>query len=192
MAQVAIVFHSGIGHTAAAAEALQEGVASISGAEASLHRIHDSQIIDGRWSDDDLIAALGEADAIVFGASTYMGMVSWQFKAFAEATAPMWMTNAWKDKIAGGFTASGFPSGDKVVTLHYLATLAAQLRMIWVGPAEMSSRLTGDGRDIDQWGFYLGVGVTGGQPGQPTNEGDLATCTAYGARLADATLRWAR
>jgi NAD(P)H dehydrogenase (quinone) len=190
MAHIAIVFHSGIGHTAAAAEALERGVTSVPGATSSLHRIHEGQIADGRWSDDDVMGALSGADAIVFGSATYMGMVSWQFKAFADATAPMWMTSAWKDKIAGGFTASGFASGDKVVTLHYLATLAAQLRMIWVGAGEMSSRLTGDGRDVDQWGFYMGVGVVGGQPGQPTNEGDLATCTAYGARIAAATLRW--
>jgi NAD(P)H dehydrogenase (quinone) len=175
MAQVAIIFHSGIGHTAAAAEAIQQGVASVDGAAASLHRIQDDQITEGRWSDESIMGALSAADAIVFGAPTYMGMVSWQFKAFA-----------------GGFTASGFPSGDKVVTLHYLATLAAQLRMIWVGPSDMSSRLTGDGRNIDQWGYYLGVGVVGGQPGQPTNEGDLATCTAYGARLAQSAMRWSR
>jgi NAD(P)H dehydrogenase (quinone) len=192
MAQVAIIFHSGIGHTAAAAEAIQQGVASVDGAAASLHRIQDDQITEGRWSDESIMGALSAADAIVFGAPTYMGMVSWQFKAFADATAPMWMSSAWKDKLAGGFTASGFPSGDKVVTLHYLATLAAQLRMIWVGPSDMSSRLTGDGRNIDQWGYYLGVGVVGGQPGQPTNEGDLATCTAYGARLAQSAMRWSR
>jgi NAD(P)H dehydrogenase (quinone) len=128
----------------------------------------------------------------VFGAPTYMGMVSWPFKAFADATAPLWMSRAWKDKIAGGFTASGFASGDKVMTLHYLATLAAQLRMVWVGAGEMASRMTGDDRNLDQWGYYLGVGGNGGQPGSPTDHGDLATAEAYGARIAHAAIRWGR
>jgi NAD(P)H dehydrogenase (quinone) len=190
MSIVSIVFHSGIGHTANAADALAGGCASVAGVDVQVHRIVESQIVDGRWSGDDVLAALSASDAIVFGASTYMGMVSWPFKAFADATAPMWMTSAWKDKIAAGFTASGFPSGDKVMTLHYLATLAAQLRMVWVSPAEMSSRLTGDPRNLDQWGYYLGLGVVGGQPGAETDAGDLATAEAYGQRIAHATKRW--
>jgi NAD(P)H dehydrogenase (quinone) len=191
MATVSVVYHSGIGHTANLAEALARG-ASSTGVTVHAHRITDSQIADGRWHDEAIMASLGSSDAIVFGSSTYMGMVSWQFKAFAEATAPVWMSSGWKDKIAGGFTASGFASGDKSVTLHYLATLASQLRMIWVGAGEMSSRLTGDGRSIDQWGFYLGVGGVGGQPGTDTDPGDLATAEAYGRRIADVTTRWTR
>lgn len=192
MATASIVFHSGIGHTANLAEAVAAGAAATKGSDVVVHRIVESQILEGRWHDEVIISSLLSSDAIVFGAPTYMGMVSWQFKAFAEATAPMWMTSTWKDKIAGGFTASGFASGDKVVTLHYLATLAAQLRMIWVGAGDMSSRLTGDGRDVDQWGYYLGVGGVGGQPGTATDAGDLATAEAYGMRIAAITSRWAR
>jgi NAD(P)H dehydrogenase (quinone) len=191
-ATLSVVVHSGIGHTARAAEALASGARSIEGVTAAVHSITAEQVVDGRWHDAAMMEALSASDAIVFGASTYMGMVSWQFKAFADATAPMWMTSAWRDKIAGGFTASGFPSGDKVMTLHYLATLAAQLRMIWVGAADMSSRITGDGRNVDQWGYYLGVGVVGGQPGAPTDPGDLVTAEAYGRRIAEVTQRWTR
>jgi NAD(P)H dehydrogenase (quinone) len=190
MARIAIAFHSGIGHTANVAEAVGRGARSVPGTEVDELRLTESQVVEGRWSDDTVMTTLHSADAIVFGASTYMGMVSWQFKAFAEATAPMWMTSGWKDKLAGGFTASGFASGDKVVTLHYLATLASQLRMIWVGAGELASRLTGDGRNVDQWGYYLGVGAVGGQPGMETDAGDLATAEAYGRRIAQVAARW--
>jgi NAD(P)H dehydrogenase (quinone) len=190
MARIAIVFHSGIGHTANVAQALAGGARTVSNTEVNELRLTERQIVDGRWSDDVTMGVLTSADAIVFGAPTYMGMVSWPFKAFAEATAPMWMTSGWKDKIAGGFTASGFASGDKVVTLQYLATLASQLRMIWVGAGDMSSRLTGDGRNVDQWGYYMGVGAVGGQPGTETDAGDLATAEAYGRRIAEVTTRW--
>ena len=191
MTQLSVVFHSGIGHTANAGAALAEGAAAVDGVRVTIHRITENQMAEGRWHDQPTLDALNAADGIVFGSSTYMGGVSWPFKAFADATAPMWMTSSWKDKIAGGFTASGFPSGDKVMTLHYLATLAAQLRMIWIGPAAMSSRLTGDGQNLDQWGYYLGCGISGGQPGTPTDPADLATARAYGERLATVTHRWA-
>jgi multimeric flavodoxin WrbA len=40
----------------------------------------DGNITEADW------AALDAADAIIFGSPTYMGMASWQFKKFADAT----------------------------------------------------------------------------------------------------------
>jgi multimeric flavodoxin WrbA len=61
-----------------------------------------------------------------------MGSVSWQFKKFADASSKPWYTQAWKDKIFGGFTASANVNGDKHSTLHYFMTLAMQHGGIWV------------------------------------------------------------
>ena len=98
MTKVAIVYHSGYGHTTKAAEAVQAGVTS-AGAEAELILIDkDGNITDEQW------ASLAAAQAIVFGSPTYMGTVSWQFKKFADATSKPWYTQVWKDKIAAGFT----------------------------------------------------------------------------------------
>lgn len=192
MSKLAIIFHTGLGHTGSTAEAIARGARSIDGVDVDVHQITSGQIdAEGGWSDDSVLDALSAADGIVFGAPTYMGNVSWQFQAFAYATGQFWMTNGWQDKIAGGFTASSFPSGDKSSTLDYLSTLAAQLRMVWVGAGMPSSNLTGDGRGIDPYGFYRGVGTLGGRPGSDLpSEGDLLTAELYGARLAEATLRW--
>ena len=65
---------------------------------------------EGNVSEADW-AVINAADAIIFGSPTYMGMVSWQFKKFADATSKQWMSGAWKDKVAGGFTCSASPSG---------------------------------------------------------------------------------
>jgi NAD(P)H dehydrogenase (quinone) len=191
MTVVAIVHHSGFGHTAKVAERIASGASTVPGVTVKSFPITDAQINGGRWQDEAVLNELQTADAIVFGAPTYMGMVSGQFKCFADATAPIWFNRAWKDKIAAGFTSSGYASGDKVMTLHYLATLAAQLRMLWIGPAEMPSNITQDGRDLDRNGYYIGVGVVGNlqDPGSP-NEGDLETARLYGARIAMAALRW--
>ena len=187
-----MVYHTGFGNTGRAAHALAGGARSVPGLDVRVLELTPAQIADGRWHDEDTLAALAASDAVVFGAPTYMGMVSGVFKMFADATAPIWFSQAWRDKLAGGFTSSGYPSGDKVSTLHYLATLAGQLRMVWVGPAAPPSNLTGDGEDVDRWGFYLGVGVAGQiQDGEATpSAGDLETCRRYGTRLGLATLRW--
>lgn len=194
MSKLSIVFHSGMGHTASTAEAVARGADQVDGVDVELHEITSAQIDpEHGWNDDSVLELLTAADGIVFGAPTYMGMVSWQFKAFAYATAQFWMTNGWQDKIAGGFTASSFPSGDKSSTLDYLSTLAAQLRMVWVGTSTPSSNLSGDGRGVDPYGYYKGVGTMGGRPNSDLpSEGDLLTAELYGVRLAEATGRWAR
>lgn len=68
MTKVAVVFHSGYGHTVKQAEALAKG------ANATLVAIDaEGNISDAQWE------TLNTADAIVFGSPTYMGTVSWQF-----------------------------------------------------------------------------------------------------------------
>jgi NAD(P)H dehydrogenase (quinone) len=194
MTTVSIIYHSGMGNTAKIADQIAMGAGAVAGIEVKSFAITGDQIQGGRWHDETVISELNASDAIIFGAPTYMGMVSGAFKCFADATAPLWFQMTWKDKIAGGFTSSGYASGDKVMTLHYLATLAAQLRMLWVGPAAPPSNITGDDQDLDRWGFYIGVGALGNiRPdiGLPS-EGDLKTAYLYGERIATTTLRWVK
>jgi multimeric flavodoxin WrbA len=111
VAKVIVVYHSGYGHTKVVAERVAEG------AGANLIEISaDGEISEADWQ------ALDEADAIVFGAPTYMGNASWQFKRFADASSKRWFSQAWIDKVFGGFTNSASPSGDKQVTLIGMQT----------------------------------------------------------------------
>jgi Multimeric flavodoxin WrbA len=91
-ARIAIVFHSGWGHTARLAEAVGTGVGEVEGAEALLMTVEEAQT---RWDD------LASADAIIFGSPTYMGNVSAAFKAFQEASSKAVMAKgfAWKTKL---------------------------------------------------------------------------------------------
>lgn len=67
MTTIAIVYHSGFGHTAAVAEHVAKGVSSVPGTTAQLYKAEDLASSDsGPW------AELAAADAIVFGAPTYM------------------------------------------------------------------------------------------------------------------------
>ncbi|HNY48134.1 MAG TPA: flavodoxin family protein, partial [Casimicrobium sp.] len=120
MSSVAIVYHSGYGHTKAVAEAVNKGVASVAGTTAYLISVTD---IEGQWQ------TLAKADAIIFGSPTYMGSASAPMKAFMDASSKVWFTQGWKDKLAAGFTVSSNQSGDKLATLQQLVTFALQHSM---------------------------------------------------------------
>ncbi|QXH63853.1 flavodoxin family protein [Pseudomonas azerbaijanorientalis] len=124
MSNVVVVYHSGYGHTRVMAEAVAAGVERHLGSTCQLIPVEE---VDEHW------ARLHNADAIIFGAPTYMGSASAAFKAFMEATSAFYLTQPWRDKLAAGFTNSGCLCGDKLNTLLQMAVFAAQHSMIWVG-----------------------------------------------------------
>ncbi|WP_217523301.1 flavodoxin family protein [Pleurocapsa sp. PCC 7327] len=118
--------------------------------------------------------------------------VAAQFKAFIDAASEIWFAQGWKDKIAGGFTHSSSPSGDKQGTLLYLAINAAQHGMIWVNAAEMLQQANG----VNRLGSFLGVmgqsplDMSGKEP--VLDSGNRLTAEKFGVRIAEATRRWTR
>lgn len=120
---VAVVFHSASGHVRKLAHHVGAAAAACSDVAVD---VHDIEVIDQQLWD-----ALARADAIVFGCPTYMGGPSSVFKAFAEASLPIWASRGWSGKVAAGFTHSQAMSGDKLNTLQYFSLLAAQHGMLW-------------------------------------------------------------
>ena len=188
--RIAIIYHTGYGHTGRQADAVRVGIEQVNGAEAMLLSVDG---IDRHWED------LEAAQAIIFGSPTYMGCVSASFKAFQEKTSSAVLARGyrWKDKIAAGFTTSGSRSGDKLSTLMQLAIFAAQHGMHWVGldlpPANCSS--TGSEMDMNRLGFWLGAGAqanTDEGPETAPPESDLATARYLGRRVALTTLQFVR
>ncbi|MDX2241078.1 MAG: flavodoxin family protein [Leptolyngbyaceae cyanobacterium bins.302] len=193
MTTIAIVYFSGFGHTHLMATAVADGVKS-TGSQVEVLRITGEQITNGRWQEDGFLEKLNQADGIIFGSPTYMGGVAAQFKAFLDATSSIWVAQSWKDKIAGGFTHSSSPSGDKQGTLLYLATVAAQHSMVWLGTGELPSQYMGKTDGVNRLGSFLGV--MGQTPMAANGEaadlhsGDRLTAEHYGRRIAEATKRW--
>ncbi len=124
--RVAVAFHSDHGHVAKLAHNVAAGAEKVDGAVATVLALQDQDLDDDAWG------ALERADAIVFGAPTYMDGPSAVFKRFAEATLPIWARQGWRSKVAAGFTHSQAMSGDKLNTLQYFSILAAQHGMVWV------------------------------------------------------------
>jgi NAD(P)H dehydrogenase (quinone) len=90
-------------------------------------------------------------DAIIYGSPTYMGGPAWQFKKFADASSKPWFVNAWKDKLAAGFTNSASINGDKFATISYFFTLSQQHGQIWIGTGLMPSNEKRHGPDDINW-----------------------------------------
>ena len=184
MSKVAIVYHSGFGHTAEQARAVKRGVELVEGTTARLLTVEE---IDEQWEE------LASADAIIFGSPTYMGSVSGPFKTFMDKSSKAWFEQRWKNKIAAGFTISGSPSGDKLNVLTQLAVFAAQHGMIWVGLDVMPRSKSIDGEDLNRLGSFLGAMAQASDesPESATPKGDLLTAEHLGRRVAQAVKQWA-
>ena len=178
MADIAVVFHSGYGHTQRVAQSVAEG------AGGQLVAIDaDGNLPAGGW---ELLAAV---DVIVFGAPTYMGGPSWQFKKFADASSKVWYVQGWRDKLFAGFTNSAAMNGDKFATLGYLWTLSMQHSGIWISQGLMPSNDKAARRDsLNYVGSYGGLMTTSPTDASSSEmaKGDLDTARAFGERVAAA------
>lgn len=186
MTKLAVVYHSGYGHTARQAEAVAAGAASVAGVEAALYPV--AEIGDEAWE------ALAQSDAIIFGAPTYMGSLSAPFKEFMDRSSKVWFAQGWKDKIAAGFTNSASQSGDKLNSIVQLMIFSQQHSMIWVGvgllPGNNSS--LGSVSDLNRLGSSSGAMAQSNadQGAEAMLESDLATAAHLGARVAEKTLKF--
>lgn len=187
LARVAVAYHGGRGHTARLAESVRLGLSSVEQVEVTMIEVDRIAMPD--WH------ALDDADAIVFGAPTYMGTASAAFHGFAEASSRRWFTGRWVGKLAAGFTNSGSKAGDKSGTLGHFATLAAQHGMLWVSlglpPGWNSSK--GSENDLNRLGFHLGACAQSNVDEKPEamSGSDLATAEHLGRRVATCTRQFA-
>lgn len=194
MPSVAIVYHTGYGHTGAVAEAVKKGAESVGGTKVHLLKADElpdppkGEAKDGPWAD------LEKADAIIFGCPTYMGSASAGLKKFMEATSGLWYQQRWKDKLAGGFTNSGTLSGDKLSTMTELIVFAGQHSMVWVSQGIMPTNESDSSQNLNRLGSWLGVMTQSDNkgPDETPPQGDRHTAEQYGKRIAELAARWAR
>lgn len=174
---VAVVYHSGYGHTRKQAEAVAEGVTA-GGAQMLLVPVAEAEA---------QIEALNAADAIIFGSPTYMGSVSGPFKTWMDGTSKVW--GKWNGKLAAGFTNSASQSGDKLNTLQQLSIFAAQHGMLWVSLGLMpgNNNSKGSVNDINRLGSFLGAMAQSNADEGPEKgpiQSDLDTAKHLGQRVA--------
>ena len=187
-ARIAVVYHSGYGHTEVIAKAVYEGTLEIKGTESKLIKVNpEGKIPEEAWH------ILEKSDAIIFGAPTYMGSLSGPFKMFIDTTSKIFFEQKWKNKIAGGFTNSGGLSGDKLSSILELVVLAGQHGMIWVTPGVLpESPYTPE--NVNRLGSYIGVMAQSNQgaPETTTASGDIKTAKLYGKHIAEITEKFVK
>ena len=178
---IAVVYHSGYGHTQFIAQAVARG------AGAQLVAIDaDGNLSDADWS------GLDAADAIIMGSPTYMGNVSWQFKKFADASSRRWFTRAWQDKWFAGFSVSASLVGDKGMTLAYLNTLASQHGGLWISLGMAPANASASTRnDVNNLGGSVGLLVQAPSDAGADKipQGDVDTAVKFGERVAAVVAR---
>lgn len=175
MTKIAVVYFSGYGHTKVIAQTFAQPI------DATLIEIdQNGEITEQDWQ------TLNDAQAIVFGAPTYMGTAPWQFKKFADASSKVWFTRGWQDKVFAGFTNSASLNGDKQVTLIQLQTLASQHGGIWVSLGLLPANTkTATREDVNNLGGSVGLLVQ--TPSDASVDeipsGDLETAKLYAKRV---------
>ncbi len=182
MIHIAIPYFSGTGHAKRLAELVSHGVTR-GGATATLIDVATIQPAD--W---DVLAGV---DAVIFGAPTHMGSVAGAFKKFMDDSSDIWFDRRWANKLAGGFTTGVSHGGDKLNSLSQLCLFAAQHGMIWVGQDEIGAPVMKENVGINTSGIWLGLGATdSADKTRLIDEGDAETAQRFGARIADAAMRW--
>lgn len=179
LTHIAVIYHSVTGTTQGLGEAIVEGARSVPGTSAITLAVQGSDILEGRYSNSHVLSQLEQADAIIFGSPTFMGTVSAQFKAFADATSEYWEKQGWANKIAAGFTIGSNFSGDQLHTIQYLQIFANQHGMLWIG-------LNIPGNSVEERRNRLGAqsGLIAHSPDGTLNAADCATARYLGQRVA--------
>jgi len=184
MSRIAIVYFSNSGVTGQLADAIASGAKQEPGITVFEHKVEGHEILEGRFENVALFEQLKLCDAIIFGSPTYMGSVSAQFKAFADASSDYWQNQAWSDKVSAGFTSGTALNGEQSSTLQYMATLASQHGMFWVN---IDASYGTENSTLNRLGCQLGV--VSHTTNNVAHDVDLATAKHLGRRVAKLTLR---
>lgn len=184
MKKVAVVYHSGHGHTENMAREVFEGVASVGGVAVDLLKA-------------DALSAAPEQligyDGFIWGSPTYLGGVSGVFKTFMDATGRLWKHQQLRGRLAAGFTVSSLPAGDKQTTLLSMVVFSMQHGMIWVGNPVMPEQHGGVpyAQAANRLGSWTGMMAQAGHdvPADAFEPGDIRSAKLFGRNFAETLLR---
>jgi multimeric flavodoxin WrbA len=176
---VAVVYFSASGATEQLAREVIRGINTVAEVQAIECQIQPRDIFEGRYDSDETFCLLDNADAIIFGAPTYMGGIAAQFKAFMDASSERWDSQQWRNKFAAGFTVGSCLNGDQANSLQAIATLASQHGMLWVG-----LDLAGGYNNLGLNRLGCQLGVVGHNPEGEVHRCDLDTAKYLGRRVA--------
>ncbi len=186
MKKVAVVYHSGQGHTECMAKKVVEGVGSVAGVEVDLLKADELSTTPEKLID---------YDGFIWGSPTYLGGVSGVFKTFMDATGRLWKNQQLKGKLAAGFTVSSLSAGDKQTTLLSMVVFSMQHGMLWIGNSLMPEQHSGVpyAQAANRLGSWTGMMTQAGHGGSAADSfepGDIRTAKLFGQNFASALIRF--
>ncbi len=190
---ILVLYYSRGGTTAKMAQAIAQGVESVSGMEAKIRTVpavsanceasEPSIPNDGAiyCSEGDLKACSG----LVMGSPTRFGNMAAPLKYFIDSTSNLWMTGKLVDKPAGVFTATSSLHGGQETTLMSMALPLIHHGMLYCGIPYTETELL----HTDAGGTPYGASHWSGNEGErQLSEHELKLCQAQGKRIAKLAL----
>ena len=186
---VLVLYYSRGGTTAKMAQAIAQGVETVTGIEARLRTVpavsanceatEDSIPSSGAiyCSEDDLKNCAG----LVMGSPTRFGNMAAPLKYFIDSTSNLWMTGKLVNKPAGVFTATSSLHGGQETTLMSMALPLIHHGMVFCGIPYTESALI----HTQTGGTPYGASHWAGTEGERSlSEHELKLCQAQGKRIA--------
>lgn len=199
--KILVVYYSLYGHVRQLAQAVVEGVLSVSGVEPVLRRVQEFDDVEREvipkskhaleiWEQHKQVPVcslddLKAADGILFGTPTRFGNMTAQMKRLFDSAAPLWLEGALEGKPAGVFISTATTHGGQETTPFTMMAPLLHLGMIIVGvPYSTPGMLHTEGRGGSPYGSSTVAGSRNELA--PTPE-DLEIARALGKRVAEIT-----
>jgi len=193
---IQIVFYSMYGHIYTMAEAVAEGVNSVSGCSAELLQVPElmpDEVLE-KYGAKAARAAfahvptatvdhLAEADAIIFGTPTRFGNMAAQMRNFLDQTGKLWMQGALVGKVGSVFASTGTQHGGQETTITSFHSTLLHQGMIIVGVPYAETRLT-IMTEITGGTPYGATTLAGSDGSRRPSENELAIAHYQGAHVA--------
>jgi NAD(P)H dehydrogenase (quinone) len=194
--QVLIVYYSMYGHIHKMAQAVAEGVNSVSGAEAVLRRVPETlpaEVLEkmGAVQAQQAMSSvpvctvdeLATADAVIFGTPTRFGNMCGQMRQFLDATGQLWATGALVGKAGSVFASSNTQHGGQESTILSFHTTLLHQGFIVVGlPYAFQGQMRMD--EITGGSPYGASTIAGGSGERMPSENELDAARYQGRHVA--------
>lgn len=194
-----VVFYSATGHIYRLAEAVAEGARSVD--ERSVKIFQTAELtpkevlmkngsLESRKSFAHIpvitASELAEADAVIFGTPTNLGMMAAQMRNLLDQTEPLWSKGALIGKVGSVFTSTATRHGGQESTLTSFHVTLLHLGMIIVGVPYCEYRLLSV--DAISGGNTYGETSTAGPDGVcMPNENEIGIARFQGQHVAEIT-----
>ena len=142
MAKILILYYSSYGHVERMAQAIAEGVASVTGATATVKRVPElvsdelarkAGLKTEQKAPVASVDELAEYDAILFGTPTRFGNMAAQMRNFLDQTGGLWVKGALVGKVGSVFVSTGTQHGGQETTITSFHNTLLHHGMIIVG-----------------------------------------------------------